>query len=152
MPQSRVYTTHSAEDALGLLEDGIGSVVIVVGDGTTSAGRACLRALSEVADEYDPDHVMFAHVEPRHLPCHARLHDEIESEVESQLGRRTTLEGSFPEHRGQPFVLSCRDGEVLDASVGRHCSVRLRRQVDRLLRDDPGPSLLTRLFRFASGA
>ena len=85
---------------------------------------------------------MRAHVEPRHLPCHAQM--------DAQVG--TLGDGSFPEHRGQPFVLSCRDGEVLDASVGRHCPVRLRRQVDRLLRDDPGPSLLTRLFRFASGA
>ena len=94
-----------------------------------------MRALNDVSADFDTDHVMFAHVDPLHLPCHERLG-----------------ETAFPEHRGQPYVLSCRDGEVLDASVGRHCAARLRRQVDRLLRDDPGPSLLTRLFRFASGA
>ncbi len=136
MSDSRVYTPISADDAQGLLEDGIGSVVILLGDGRTRATSACLRALEDLAEGYDPNSVMFAHVDSRLLPegCRDRAR--------------------FPAVRkdGAPTLLCTRDGEILDASVGRQCCGGLRRQVDRLLRDDPGPSLLTRLFRFASGA
>ena len=133
VPASRVYITQSTDDALGLLEDGIGSVVILLGDSRTRATSALLASLEDLAADYDPDHVMFAHVDARQLPKGA--------------------EGfPAPQADGTPTVLCCRDGEVLDASVGRQCCGRIRRQVDRLLRDDPGPSLLTRLFRFASGA
>ena len=146
VPLSRVYTPHSADDAQGLLEDGIGSVVILVGDIRARATSACLDALTELAGDYDPDQIMFAHVDARLLPSMPSMSDEAACPP--------CHEGSFPALRrdGSPTILSCRDGEVLEASVGRQCCGRLRRQVDRLLRDDPGPCLLTRLFRFASGA
>ncbi len=136
MPASRVYIPQSTDDAQGLMEDGIGSVVILLGDARSRATSACLDALELLSADYDPDHVLFAHVDPRLLPA------------------QPAKASSFPALRsdGAPTVLCCRDGEVLDASVGRQCTSRLRRQVDRLLRDDPGPCLLTRLFRFASGA
>lgn len=136
MSASRVYIPSSADDAQGLLEDGIGSVVILLGDSRTCATSACLKALEDLAEGYDPDSVMFAHVDPRLLPEGCRDRE------------------AFPavQRDGSPTILCTRDGEILDASVGRQCCGRLRRQVDRLLRDDPGPSLLTRFFRFASGA
>lgn len=147
MPASRVYTPDSADDARGLLEDGLGSVVILIGDARTRATSACLDALSQLAGDYDPDQIMFAHVDAKLLPTACG---------KVSLAQRGTTEGcdGFPALRrdGAPTILSCRDGEILEASVGRQCCVRLRRQVDRLLRDDPGPCLLTRLFRFASGA
>ncbi len=130
MPHPRVFIPQSSDEAEGLLEDGAGSVVVFLGDAQTDAGRACVAALASLASEFDPDQIIFAHVDPRQL----REAQEL-----------------FPCTR-LPAVLSCRDGEVLDATVGRQCGLRLRRQVQRLLRDDPGPSLLTRLFRFASGA
>ena len=136
MSPSRVYIPLSADDAQGLLEDGIGTVVILLGDSRTRATSACLSALENLAEGYDPDSVMFAHVDPRLLP-------------EGCRGRE-----AFPtaQKDGSPTILCTRDGEIIDASVGRQCCARLRRQVDRLLRNDPGPSLLTRFFRFASGA
>ncbi len=118
------------------MEDGIGSVVILIGDSRARATRACLSALEDLAADYDPDQVMFAHVDARLLPHGSTSPDAFPA----------------PQRDGSPTVLCCRDGEILDASVGRQCCGRVRRQVDRLLRDDPGPSLLTRLFRFASGA
>lgn len=133
VPTLRVYIPDSADDALSLMEDGLGSVVILVGDARFRATSACLDALEGVAVHYDPDQVMFAHVDPRLLP------DDTTTFPKAQ-------------RNGAPTLLCCRDGEVLEASVGRQCCIRVRRQVDRLLRDDPGPSLLTRLFRFASGA
>ncbi len=136
MSASRVYIPLCADDAEGLLEDGIGSVVIMVGDGRTRATGACLRLLEDLASGYDPDAVMFAHVDSRLLP----------------EGRRKHHAFAAIQKNGAPTILCTRDGEVIDASVGRQCCGRLRRQVDRLLRDDPGPSLLTRLVRFASGA
>jgi len=136
VPTSRVYIPQSTDDALALLEDGIGSVVILVGDSRTRATSACLAAFEELAADYDPDRVMFAHVDPGLLPKAAP--DE---------------KPRFPRPRdGAPTVLCSRDGEILEATVGRQCCGRVRRSVDRLLRDEPGPSLLTRLFRFASGA
>lgn len=135
MPSSHLYIPETTEDAQALLEDGIGSVVIFVGTVGSSAGRAYLDAFSAVADDFDPDHLMFAHIDPMRVGT-----------VGPELER---LCAAAP---GQPLVLSCRDGEVLDAGIGRLCTARLHRQVRRLLRDDPGPSLLTRLFRFASGA
>ena len=136
MPTSRVYIPQSTDDALALLEDGTGSVVILVGDGRSRATSACLATLEELAADYDPDRVMFAHVDPRLLP----------------IAGPTDIP-RFPRSRdGGPTVLCSRDGEILEATVGRHCCERVRRSVDRLLRDQPGPSLLTRLFRFASGA
>jgi len=134
VPASRVYIPQSADDAQGLLEDGLGSVVILLGDSRARATSACLEALTSLVDDYDPDQVMFAHVDPRILP------------------QGNVCPFSALQRDGSPTLLTCRDGEILEASVGRQCGVRVRRQVDRLLRDDPGPCLLTRLFRFASGA
>ena len=140
MPTSRVYIPQSSDDALALLEDGIGSVVILVGDSRTRATSACLAAFEALAEDYDPDRVMFAHVDARLLP-----HGSGQGQGQSA--------SPFPVARdGAPTVLCSRDGEILEATVGRQCCGRVRRSVDRLLRDDPGPSLLTRLFRFASGA
>ncbi len=149
VPASRVYIPQSTDDAQGLMEDGIGSVVILLGDGKSRATTACLAAMEQLAAEYDPDHVLFAHVDPQLLP-----QPQEPSDRDARRKRGSGGVGRIPALRsdGAPTVLCCRDGEVLDATVGRLCCGRLRRQVDRLLRDDPGPSLLTRLFRFASGA